>query len=54
MPDVLLIMTKTMQDYYRVFAETVMFDITYKVCSVSITQNGTAKYWNVGVFATTI
>ena len=54
MPDVLLIMTKTMQDNYNVFGDTVMFDITYKVCSVSVQSNGGDKYWNVGLFATTI
>jgi hypothetical protein len=31
-----------------------MFDITYKVCSVSIPHNGGDKYWNVGMFATSI
>ena len=55
MPDVLLIMTKTMQDNYNVFGDIVMFDITYKVCSVSIpTSEGQDRYWNLGIFATTI
>jgi hypothetical protein len=54
MPQVLLIMTKAMQDNYKVFADSVMFDITYKLCSVSIDDKGKLTFWNVGIFATTI
>ena len=54
MSDVLLIMAKTMQVNYNVFGDTIMFEITYKVYSVSVQSNVGDKYWNVGFFATTI
>lgn len=54
MPQVLLIMTKNMQKNYQTFGQSIMFDITYKVCSVAVMQGDSERFWNVGLFATSI
>ena len=47
-------MTKSMQEYYFQYGDAVSFDITYKVCSVTVDvddEKMTTLRWNVGLFS---